>query len=61
LADHLRLGDEVWDRFNAGKEDQLWFYRSCIEAFDLSGYSGPMVEELRSIVSKLIKQTSNAT
>jgi len=61
LADHLRLGDEVWERFNAGKEDQLCFYRGCVEAFDLSGYSGPMLEELRSLIGKLIKQTSNAT
>jgi hypothetical protein len=61
LADHLRLGDEVWERFNAGKEDQLWFYRCCLEAFDISGYSGPMLEELRSLVGKLIKQTSNTT
>ena len=61
LADHQRLGDEVWERFNAGKEDQLWYYRSCVEAFDVSGYSGPLLEELRSLVGQLIKQASNAT
>jgi (p)ppGpp synthase/HD superfamily hydrolase len=37
LADHLQLGEEVWERFNAGIEDLLWFYRSCVKAFDLSG------------------------
>lgn len=61
LADYQRMGDEVWERFNAGKEDQVWFYSSCVEAFDLSGYSGPMLEELRRLVNKLIKQTSDAT
>jgi (p)ppGpp synthase/HD superfamily hydrolase len=61
LADHQRLGDVVWERFNAGKEDQLWYYRSCVEAFDVSGYSGPLLEELRSLVGQLIKQTRNAT
>jgi (p)ppGpp synthase/HD superfamily hydrolase len=61
LADHQRLGDEVWERFNAGKEDQLWYYRSCVETFDVSSYSGPMLEELRSLVGQLIKQASNAT
>jgi (p)ppGpp synthase/HD superfamily hydrolase len=61
LADLQRLGDQVWEKFNAGKEDQLWYYRSCVDAYDLSGYSGPMLEELRSLVDKLTKQTSNAT
>ncbi|MFH2040034.1 MAG: HD domain-containing protein, partial [Chloroflexota bacterium] len=26
LADLQRVGDEVWKKFNAGKEDQLWYY-----------------------------------
>jgi (p)ppGpp synthase/HD superfamily hydrolase len=61
LADHLRLGNEVWERFNAGKEDQLWYYQGCIKAFDAAGYSGPLLEEFRRLVGKLIEQTSNAT
>jgi len=58
LADHQRLGDKVWERFNAGKEDQLWYYKSCVEAFNATGYSGPLLEELRRLVDQLIKQTS---
>jgi (p)ppGpp synthase/HD superfamily hydrolase len=61
LADHQRFGDEVWERFNAGKENQLWYYRSCVKAFDATGYKGPMLEELRSLVGQLIKQAGNAT
>lgn len=53
LADHQRLGDEIWKRFNAGKEDQLWYYESAIEAYDTAGFQGPMLEELRSIVAKI--------
>ena len=52
LADHLRMGDEVWERFNAGKEDQLWYFKGCVKAFDASGYSGPLLEELRSLVDQ---------
>jgi (p)ppGpp synthase/HD superfamily hydrolase len=55
LADHQRLGDEVWKRFNAGKEDQFWYYRSCIKAFDATGFKGPLLEELRSLVNQLLK------
>jgi (p)ppGpp synthase/HD superfamily hydrolase len=52
LADHQRMGNQVWEKFNAGKEDQLWYYRSCIKAFDVSGYSGPLLEELRCLVDQ---------
>jgi (p)ppGpp synthase/HD superfamily hydrolase len=53
LADHQRMGDELWKRFNAGKEDQLWYYESSIEAYDYAGFKGPLLEELRSIVAKI--------
>lgn len=26
LADYEEIGDELWDRFNAGKERQIWLY-----------------------------------
>ena len=61
LADHQRLGDKVWERFNAGKDDQLWYYKSCVEAFDATGYSGPMLEELRCLVDQLREQACNIT
>ena len=61
LVDHQRLGDEVWERFNAGKKAQLWYYRNCIKAFDATGYSGPMLEELRRLVKKMRKQVGNPT
>ena len=61
LADHQRLGDKVWERFNAGKDDQLWYYISCIKAFDATGYSGPMLEELRRLVKKMRRQVGNTT
>jgi (p)ppGpp synthase/HD superfamily hydrolase len=59
LADYQRLGDEVWRRFNAGEKAQLWYYRECIKAFDATGYSGPLLEELRRLVDQLKKQTKN--
>jgi len=57
IADHQRLGDKVWERFNAGKDDQIWYYKSCVDAFDATGCSGPMLEELRRLVNQLIMQT----
>lgn len=31
LADYETRGDELWSIFNAGKEKQLWFYRSVLD------------------------------
>lgn len=30
--DSQREGDEYWDRFNAGKEKQAWYYRGAVKA-----------------------------
>jgi (p)ppGpp synthase/HD superfamily hydrolase len=53
LADHQRLGEELWGRFNAGKEDQLWYYKSAAAAYAAAGYQGHLLEELQRLVSLL--------
>ena len=48
----LRAGHDVWARFRAPQEDQLWYYRSLAAAFaDRS--DSPMVAELRRVVDEL--------
>lgn len=32
LEDYEQYGDMLWERFNAGKEQQLWFYASIADA-----------------------------
>jgi (p)ppGpp synthase/HD superfamily hydrolase len=61
LADYQRIGDEVWKRFNAGKDGQLWYYKSCVEAFAAAGFKGPLLEELRKLVDQLLKQSGNSS
>ncbi|MBL8087466.1 MAG: HD domain-containing protein [Chthonomonas sp.] len=34
-ADSWFLGEAHWDRFNASKEDSIWYYQSLIKAFQL--------------------------
>lgn len=46
------VGDEVWTRFNAPREDTLWYYRSLAEVFSRRS-SSPMAAELNSIVADL--------
>lgn len=32
--DYALVGDELWKRFNAPKEDLFWYYRECLEAYE---------------------------
>jgi GTP pyrophosphokinase len=50
--DLARHGDAVWARFNAGRKDQLWYYRSVVEAL-AHGWDDPLLKELRDAVSAL--------
>jgi len=31
------MGDDVWNRFNAGKPDVLWYYRALANIFNEIG------------------------
>jgi (p)ppGpp synthase/HD superfamily hydrolase len=53
LADHQRIGDELWTRFKAGKEDQQWYYSSCCDAYEMAGASPELVRQLRVLVNEL--------
>ncbi len=52
LADLRCLGDDLWPRFNGGREGTLWYYRALVEAFRSAG-SNPVVEELDRVVGEL--------
>lgn len=41
-ADHERLGDSFWSRFNRPMESQRWYYRSLAEAFSGREAAGPL-------------------
>jgi (p)ppGpp synthase/HD superfamily hydrolase len=53
VLDHRRFGDEVWDRFNATKEDELSYHRALVEAFRDAGAPDYLVDELDSQVKEL--------
>lgn len=53
LADYQRIGDKLWSRFNAGREDQLWFYRSLVATFRAAGENGFLIEEFENVVTQL--------
>ncbi len=52
LRDWHKVGDRVWARFNASRDEVLWYYGALVEAFRASGGS-PLAEELARVVETL--------
>ena len=52
LKDYRQVGENLWERFSAGKEDVLWYYRSLAKVY-LKYYPGPLAEELQNTVRML--------
>lgn len=57
LSDYRQVGEVLWDRFSASKEETLWFYQSmagvlCTSGKDLKVYADldNAVKELESII-----------
>jgi (p)ppGpp synthase/HD superfamily hydrolase len=52
LKDYLAIGDELWSRFNSGRDQQLWYYRALADTFN---QVGPMAlaRTLEQVVSDL--------
>lgn len=53
LRDYRLIGDAIWSDFNAGKDGQVWFYRSLVNRLKERGAGGPSLSELERIVSAL--------
>ena len=54
LSQAIFEGDEVWQKFNVGKEQSLWYYRSLLEIYQ-SRTTNFLVKELARIVGELEK------
>ncbi len=52
LRDYLLVGDEVWNRFRAGRDGQLWYYRELADLFRRL-LPGRMAAELTEVVGEL--------
>jgi (p)ppGpp synthase/HD superfamily hydrolase len=58
LGDYRALGENLWDRFNGGKEGTLWYYKSLVDAFKRATAGtalGPLIEELERVVGEIEK------
>ncbi len=56
LADYRQKRESLWARFNAGREDQLWFFRSLVQEFKGAGAGGFLIEEFERTVAELERE-----
>ena len=55
LKDLRVLGDGVWKRFTASKEEVLWYYRAVTAALAARGTSR-LIEELGRVVGEMQRE-----
>jgi GTP pyrophosphokinase len=53
LRDHGSVGESVWERFTAGRDEQLWYYRSLSDSFTHLMPHIRMTSELEEAVERL--------
>ena len=53
LSDYRELGEKLWPRFNAPKEDQLWYYGALVDVFEKTAAPKRLAKELRRVVDEL--------
>jgi len=53
VADYRLVGEQVWERFNAGRDQSLWYYRELADTFKRLDADSPLAHELDRTVSEL--------
>jgi len=61
LGDYRRLGEALWKRFHAGREEQLWYYSELVAAYRQGARDArvdPLVDEIERTVAELRRLVS---
>jgi (p)ppGpp synthase/HD superfamily hydrolase len=62
VADLLATGDRVWKRFNAPKDDILWYYGVLVDALRANpAHHAALVDELERVVQEMQRLAGEAT
>ncbi len=56
LADLRRHGASLWERFNAGRDEQLWLYRAVIDLYRRRGAPAHLVDALARVVDAIDRE-----
>jgi (p)ppGpp synthase/HD superfamily hydrolase len=52
VTDYRRIGERVFDRFSAGRDETLWYYRSLVGVYTARG-AGALADELGRVLRDL--------
>lgn len=52
VRDYRTLGEALWDRFNAGRDDELWYYRSILKVCR-KRIASPLLDDLDRTIGEL--------
>jgi (p)ppGpp synthase/HD superfamily hydrolase len=55
LSDYRTMGDKLWERFNAPKKDQLWYYGALVKTLQKTAAPKTLVKELSRVVEELTR------
>lgn len=53
LEEYDRVGDSIWRKFNASKDDELWFYDEFLKIIEKKRIPEQMKTDLSSLVDRL--------
>jgi (p)ppGpp synthase/HD superfamily hydrolase len=53
IGDYRLIGEEIWTRFNGGREGTLWYYRALIDQYKKSAEPPSIFAELNRTVIEL--------
>lgn len=60
MADFQMAGDALWSRFNAGRDEQVWFFAALRELFQRAGPAGLLQREFDRTASEFIRVCGGA-
>lgn len=55
MFDYDRIGDLIWDRFTADKEDTYWYYDQLRQAFEVAWPENPLLPDFAAVVDRMEK------
>lgn len=59
LADYQQIGDQIWSRFNVGKEEQLAYYSGLLEICRQRATPTRLIDEFGRVVGELKRLASS--
>jgi (p)ppGpp synthase/HD superfamily hydrolase len=55
IADYRRFGESVWRRFNAGKEEQAWYYGQLARIYREHGVSDFLSSQITEAAQQIVR------